>query len=422
MNSTPHNTADREPGDRGHIRVSATTRPLDEPPPSAGLPASVSADDFAWLTSRGGFVAQGVAAEIAPDEVDEFLSAIEVEDRVGAWATGPIACGALPFSDGANPVLRVPARVIGHTDGTWWCTTIGAPPGQPTPDPSTPAPPPDSAARQAEVSEISSAPDREGWRRMVQAALTQIRRGELAKVVLAREVTVTLADAPRPGDLVQRMAHDTASAFVFAAQGFLGASPELLVRRDGRSVSSQPMAGSVPVSGDDGETSERLDALTRSGKDRDEHRVVVEAVADVLEAHTVQLEVPDSPDLVRLPSVAHLATRVNGVLSDDAPSALGLARALHPTPAVGGTPSDRAVALIDVLEPFDRGPYAGPVGWVDARGDGEWAVALRCGRVEGRTARLYAGAGIVSGSDPDREWDETEAKLRPMLTALGIEP
>ncbi len=404
------------------MRLSAVTRPIDDAPILGELLSGLSGDDFAWLTTRGGFVAHGVAAEIPVGGAEAFLNAVEVDDPLGMWATGVIACGALPFAGGDDAVLRVPASVIGHAEGTWWHTTIGASGRNHTPDHRVTSPHTDTGQRRPEVRGISSSPDRDGWRGMVQAALTQIRRGELAKVVLAREVTVTLADTPLPGDIVRQLVDDAAGTFVFAAQGFVGASPELLVRREGGNVSSQPMAGSVAVSTDDATTSERLDTLTRSGKDRDEHRVVVEAVADALEAHTTELDVPTSPDLVRLPSVAHLATRVTGVLDDDAPSALGLARALHPTPAVGGTPRDRAVALIDVLEPFDRGPYAGPVGWVNARGDGEWAVALRCGSVEGRTVRLYAGAGIVSGSDPDREWDETEAKLRPMLTALGIEP
>jgi len=406
--------------------------------PGLELVDHVTGDDFAWITPRGSFVASGSAAEYPLDEVHDRLADMTVEDEVGAPGTGAVACGALPFDPSRHDsvMLRVPTSVTGVTaSGTWWRTTVAggnddlhvstaysAAPDALRDRAEVPQP---GTARSGRTGTATSLPDRDGWARMVAAALAQIRRGELTKVVLAREVVVELGGAAHLGAVLGHLASTTHGAFVFSDRSFVGASPELLIRRSGPHVESQPMAGSVPVSADDATAATSLAALTRSGKDRDEHRVVVEAVADVLADHSLRVDVPDAPELVRLPSVAHLATRITAELpattpGEAVPSALDLALLLHPTPAVGGTPRDRAVALIDVLEPFDRGRYAGPVGWVRADGDGEWAVALRCGLLDGALARLFAGAGIVSGSDPDREWDETEAKLAPMLSALGV--
>ncbi len=392
-------------------RLEARTDPLPDPGPLVGL---MGEHDLVWLRDDTGFVARGVAATVHPRDVRNLLADARVEDHVVGPGTGPIAVGALPFAPGAPGSLVVPREVVARApDGRAWRTVVENA-EVPTPEPravSDPQPP--------EHVELTSRPDHAGWRSMVQAALAQIRRGEIGKVVLAREVQV---HAPHPFAMasVLRALHDgQPGCYVFAVDGFVGASPELLVRREGDVVTSRPMAGSVPADGNEADAERAISRLLRSGKDRDEHRVVVEAVVETLLEHGVDVTARNTPDLVRLDTVAHLATTVSAHLDAGAPSALELARALHPTPAVGGTPRDRAVALIGVLEPFDRGPYAGPVGWVDARGDGEWAVALRCGRIEGDRARCYAGAGIVRGSDPDREWDETEAKLAPMLSALG---
>jgi isochorismate synthase len=201
---------------------------------------------------------------------------------------------------------------------------------------------------------------------------------------------------------------------VYAAGDLVGASPELLVRRTGTVAESRPMAGTV--ASDAGEAA--VAALAESVKDANEHQFVVDAIVDALQGRCRELDVAAVPEVARFSSVAHLVTPIRAVLADPAPTALELARLLHPTPAVGGTPRAAALDLITRLERRDRGRYAGPVGWVDAAGDGEWAVALRGGEVHGRTAVLRAGAGIVAGSDPASEWAETEAKLEPMLRAL----
>jgi isochorismate synthase len=256
------------------------------------------------------------------------------------------------------------------------------------------------------------------WRGAVRAALEEIGSGRLDKVVLAREALVE-AERPFPRAALLRRLRDRAGveAFVYASGGLVGASPELLVSRRGRVATSRPMAGTVPRGATAAAEASGLARLTGSDKEAVEHRLVVDAVTEGLAKVADRVEVAPAK-VVRLTTVAHLATEVTAELTEPLPSALELAGLLHPTPAVGGCPRDAAMAAIAALEPFDRGRYAGPVGWVDAAGDGEWAVALRCAALDGRRARLLAGAGIVPGSDPDAEWAETEHKLRAMLEVL----
>ena len=258
----------------------------------------------------------------------------------------------------------------------------------------------------------------ETWRAGVLAALEAIGSGRLDKVVLAREAVVE-ADGPFPrAELLRRLQRRPGgSTFLYASDGFVGASPELLVRRRGRVATSRPMAGTVPRGDSPGAEADGLARLTGSPKEAVEHRLVVDAVAEGLAKVADRVEV-GRPEVVRLATVAHLATEITADLTGPLPTALELAGLLHPTPAVGGSPKDAALAAIAALEPFDRGRYAGPVGWVDRAGDGEWAVALRCATLDGRRAHLIAGAGIVPGSDPDAEWAETEHKLRAMLEVL----
>jgi isochorismate synthase len=198
----------------------------------------------------------------------------------------------------------------------------------------------------------------------------------------------------------------------------VGASPELLVERRGRAVRSTPLAGSAPRAGDPRADRENARALRASAKDREEHAIVVEAIAATLGPLCEELAWDREPVLLETANVWHLATRFDGLLRDPVPSVVDLVAALHPTPAVGGSPTDRARSLIQELEPFDRGGYAGPVGWMDAGGDGEWAIALRCARLEDGRATLYAGAGIVAASDPASEVDETARKFRAFLDSL----
>ena len=270
--------------------------------------------------------------------------------------------------------------------------------------------------------QLREVPSTEAYRDAVREATARIGRGDLRKVVLARTVEVEAGRGFDPRLLAHRLRAVDPDAYTFAMPTehgvIVGASPELLVSRRGREVRSNPLAGSAPRSGDADEDRANAQALVASSKDREEHAIVVDAVAETLGPFCAELTWDPEPVLRETPNVWHLSTRFRGVLRDPGVSALDLATALHPTPAVAGDPTGIALDTIAELEPFDRDRYAGPVGWVDANGDGEWAIALRCAELRGDRAVLYAGAGIVAGSDPAKELDETERKFRAFLDAL----
>ena len=269
--------------------------------------------------------------------------------------------------------------------------------------------------------QLRDSPSAADYGRGVAVAVDRIRTGELRKVVLARTIEVNAGRRLDPRRLAHRLRAVNPDAYTFAAPttGILvGASPELLVSRFGRVVRSNPLAGSAARSGDPDEDRENASRLLASVKDHEEHAIVVDALAARLAPFCRELSWDPVPTLLETPNVWHLSTKFRGLLRDPAPGVLELVQALHPTPAVAGEPRDAALGLIAELEPFDRGSYAGPVGWVDASGDGEWAIALRCAELHGDHATLYAGAGIVAGSRPDAEVDETERKFRAFLDAL----
>jgi menaquinone-specific isochorismate synthase len=398
---------------------------------------------FAWRSDARELVTFGSAATVrltggpgrlerAAAEVAELLAAIEPEgDGVrGGAAPLPIAVGALPFDDRTPGQLTIPAVTIeraGPGAGTLWVTLVGvegAMPELPDLGPRRRAPAGRGRGRRGgwpRVTGVRAVQDGGQWRAAVQAALGVIAAGRLDKVVLAREVDV-LVDRPFPrAALLLRLAERAPGTFVYADDGFVGASPELLLARTGRHAVARPMAGTVPSGGPSDAEARRIAWLRASGKNANEHRLVIDEVTAALRTVASTLRV-HPVEVVRLPTVAHLTTRIDADLGEgergDRPTALQLAALLHPTPAVAGSPRDAALAAIAELEPFERGRYAGPVGWVDAHGDGEWAIALRCAALDGRRARLWTGAGIVAGSDPESEWYETEAKAAAMLGVL----
>ena len=384
----------------------ARTREVEPP---GELLDSLSPDGFAWLTDGSGFVTSGIALRVRAGDVDRVLAGIEIDDPVSRPGTGPIAVSSLPFRDAAQGELVIPASVTGlDADGRAWRTDIG----------STAAFAPIAAPVPTRFS-VEGRVSRTDWASQVHAILDAIAAGELAKAGLAREVVVH-ADAPFDARVVvDRLRATQGGCVVFAADGNVGATPELLVRRRGTAVVSRPMAGTIPRGATDAGDSAAEAGLAASVKDGLEHRLVVDAVVDGLRGSGVDITSVRGPDVARLATVSHLATTIAGTVEPrSARSALELALRLHPTPAVAGAPCEAALAVLEDLEPFDRGRYAGPVGWVDAHGDGEWAVALRCAQLDRTSARLVAGAGIVAGSDPDAEWAETQAKLEPMLRVL----
>ncbi len=274
----------------------------------------------------------------------------------------------------------------------------------------------------ARALEVTRAREPAAWTRAVAAAAARLAAGEAEKVVLAREVIARADGAVAAAAVARALRAAYPACFTYLVTGadgtaFIGASPELLVRRAGPSVTSQPMAGSVARGADEAED-ERLAASLLGERFLAEHRVVPEWVTARLAPLSVSVDDPGRPEVVRFTNIQHLATTIRAQLADPPASVLELAAALHPTPAVGGLPLAPALAMIDELEGFDRGWYAGAVGWVDGRGDGELALALRCGLLWEDGARLFAGNGILAGADPAAELEETEVKLRALLGAL----
>ncbi|MFZ4584584.1 MAG: isochorismate synthase [Acidimicrobiia bacterium] len=359
---------------------------------------------FVFLDRGTAVVARGAAAVVAPAEVSTVLGGIAHD--APADAPAPLAIGSLPFSGAGT--LTIPARTLRiDARGRAWQTDVGDATLEPV------VVPDDDAARFVVQAHTTNAE----WQLQVNDALDAIARGDVTKLVLAREVIIE-ADAPFAiHRILARLRASQGGCFVFGIDGFVGASPELLVRRTGALVESSPMAGTAARGGTQADDDAAVDALRHSEKNAREHRVVIDAVRAALAPHCRDLVVPDHPDVVRLATLSHLVTNVRGSLTSSA-TALDLACALHPTPAVNGTPTEAARSLIAQIEQFDRGPYAGPTGWVDATGDGTFVVALRCAQIHGAQAQLFAGAGIVAGSDPDSEWAETQTKLEPMLRAL----
>ncbi|ACU36661.1 isochorismate synthase [Actinosynnema mirum DSM 43827] len=279
---------------------------------------------------------------------------------------------------------------------------------------------------------VSPSPSPAAYADAVARALEMIGDGELAKVVVARALDVTAPHRLEVPELLARLVAADPAAHAFAidvsapgdaaTRTLVGASPELLVSRRGDRVVANPLAGSLPRTGDPVEDARRAAALLASAKDLAEHEHVSAQVAGVLGRFCAELDVP-APVVIATPTMLHLSTTITGRLTDPddpASSALGLAEALHPTPAVCGVPTERAASAISALEPQERGYYAGLVGWTDLAGDGEWVVTIRCAEVCGDTARLFAGAGVVAGSSPSAEVVETGAKFGTMLRALGL--
>jgi len=429
------------------------------------LLAAAGSDGVLWQHEDFGLAGRGVALRLglprgltdtaAVAEVAGSLAAIQRSGDMAGAGTGAVALGALPFVRDAPGTLIVPRVVIGRRDGEAWITTIAGP-GDGT-----------SAARLADrmaadalggftdprpaPSEftLTSVMDHDAWRGLVADAVARIGDGVLGKVVLARQVDVT---ANRPfvtSDVMSRLLALYPTCMVFRIDGFLGASPELLIERRGAHVASHPLAGTIGRSGDLATDEALIAGLLASPKERREHGYVIEGLRRTLGPVCDGLDVPGKPTVLELRNVSHLATRLSGVLSavpggpggngshpghaggqsvpsgDEpehpglrVPSALQLVARVHPTAAVGGTPTDEAVAYIGEVEGFDRGQYAGPVGWMDARGDGSWAIGLRSADIDGDHASVYAGAGVVAGSRPRAELEETQLKLQALLAAL----
>ena len=399
-------------------RPRATSVPADldpgDPPPGHPVVAFRSPRRSLW--GHGEALRIDVAAPW-PDHVGvvaDTLAELCGSDDVSTPGTGPVAFAALPFDPASAAQFVVPAVVHGHTaEGTRWITTVG------TSDDATglPHPEPLPARSPAAITVASTVPD-EQWCAAVALATERIRAGRLTKVVLARSLQIDANEPIDAASLLSRLRRQYPAAMTFAVDGFVGASPELLVSRVGDVVRAQPMAGTTPRTGEPEADQRRAGELLSSEKNRREHQITIDMVHDTLLPWCSFLDAEPSPSVVPAGPVQHLASIVEGRLSHPTPSVLDLVAALHPTPAVGGWPRAEALALIDELEHVDRGRYAGPVGWVDAAGNGAWAVGIRSVQLDGRSARLFAGVGVVEDSDPLAELEETRSKAQALLGSI----
>ena len=394
----------------------------------AGLPEP---NVVAWVRHGSGLAGWGEAARITlPSGEDRFTAgekwlrslfeSADVTDEVRLSGTGAVAFGTFTFDASSEGSTLIVPRVLRGRDGHGraWLTTVGAP--------HTDSVQPEQAP--TEVTWHDGSLPAPQWEQAVAKAVATIKTatgdgGPLRKVVLARDLYATAAEPIDTRVLLQRLASRYPDCYTFACDGMIGATPELLIRRFWRAVSALVLAGTTPRGGTAVEDDALGAALLADAKNTEEHAYAVASLRETLGPLCEALDIEPGPVLLKLPNLQHLGTHVRGKLARPGPggsllSALGLAGTVHPTAAVCGTPTSTAMELIRELEQMDRERYAGPVGWMDASGNGEWGIALRCAQLDGRTARLFAGGGIVAGSDPEAELAEAQVKFRPMRNAL----
>lgn len=402
--------------------------------PAFDLLATYRPGGFFFERSGLGVAGSGVAATVRAERGPERILRVSASIADALRAIGrdpgappPVAVVSIPFDDDSAVEATVPARTtVRHVRGqTWQIDVVAEGIGRPH-APSgrwTGSGTPHDAFERIQ---LRPDPEPDDYAEAVDRATKRIRSGELRKIVLARSLIVDAGRELDPRQLLWRLRAVDPDCYAFATPvarpggvaTLVGASPELLVRRRDDVVEATPLAGSAPRYGDPHRDRASADQLFGSAKDREEHAVVVEDVAHVLGAFCDDLVHPHEPELLGTANVWHLATPFRGRLHDRSTGLLDLVAALHPTPAVCGTPRETAREALEELEPIHRGAYAGPVGWVDADGDGEIAIALRCAEITGATARLFAGAGIVGDSVPEAELEETERKFLALLDAL----
>jgi menaquinone-specific isochorismate synthase len=397
--------------------------------PGVADPRQVSS----WVRRGEGIVGWGRALEFRGGGPHRFRAAqawwrrvtahAAVRDEISVPGTGPVAFGSISYAAGsaAGASLVVPEVVVGRRGELAWVTTMTTEAALPPPAVVTRQPDP---MVPADVTFTDGPLSVNAWAGAVAEAVRRIGDDELDKVVLARSLEARSPHHVDPRWMLRYLAEHYDTTWVFAVDGLVGATPEMLVRLEKGLVTSRVLAGTIQRTGDDEHDLALAGSLARSSKDLEEHEYAVRSVADALLPHCSSMSVPESPFVLHLSNVMHLATDVNGVVHDDSTS-LGLAASLHPSAAVCGTPTPVADSVIAELEQMDRGRYAGPVGWMDSRGNGEWGIALRCGsydREDPAHLRLYAGCGIVAGSDPDAEVAESDAKFIPMRDALSGTP
>ena len=411
---------------RQHLKMSETitTELLGDHPLLTSIVTSAELSTT-WIRSGDGLIGFGIYKKYEVTGANRFAQArswwqsevanFSIHNNVHGSGTGPILFTSFAFDENQPSVLIIPQIVIGQKNGKSWITWIGE---QTQPDISQLK----NAAISGDITWDAGSISEDKWRHQVASAIAAINSDQLEKVVLARDLSAHSTAQIDARQLIKRLEIEYPSTWLFLVDGLVGATPELLVRLNKSLVTSRVLAGTIRKTGDEDRDLALAASLAKSSKDLEEHEYAVRSVADALAPFCTSTNVPESPFVLHLSNVMHLATDVTGVLNDSAKPTdiFTLISELHPSAAVCGTPTDKAKKLISELEEMNRGRYAGPVGWIDVHGDGEIAIALRCGQLSNnnKSIRIFAGCGIVAGSDPEKEFAESQAKLMPMRTAL----
>ena len=380
---------------------------------------------LSWVRNGEGLVGWGVHATTSVSGKNRFeearewwhrqLETFSISNSVHGSGTGPVLFTSFSFDRNQESVLVIPKVVVGQKGTQSWITWIGEK-SQPVLNEKLLQHPHNSFTYGS--GSISS----DEWKVRVAEAIGRIEKSEVDKVVLARDLVATTTSEIDARPIIKKLAAEYPSTWTFAVDGLVGATPELLLRLSRGMVTSRVLAGTIPKTGDDEKDLALAGSLARSSKDLEEHEYAVRSVADALEPYCSSTNVPESPFVLHLANVMHLATDVTGALNETKQriDAFSLLKSLHPSAAVCGTPRNIAFDIINEIEGMNRGRYAGPVGWIDASGDGELGIALRTGQISGNEIRLFAGCGIVAGSNPEKELEESAAKMIPMKSALQL--
>ena len=378
----------------------------------------------AWLRAGEGLVGWGVFATTTVSGPERFadarkwwlkqLESFAITNSVHGNGTGPVLFASFSFSSDEESVLIIPQVIVGKKGDKSWITWVGS-----SPQPALNVSAPNLIHNSITWDSDEHADD--AWKSRVSTAVDRIQSGKLDKVVLARDFTGHSDQDIEPRTILKKLAAEYPSTWNFSVAGLVGATPELLLRLSRKMVTSRVLAGTISKTGNDERDLALAASLARSSKDLEEHLYAVQSVADALEPFCTSTNVPDAPYVLHLANVMHLATDVTGAIAEKLAhvDAFTILEQLHPSAAVCGTPREQAGQLITEIESMSRGRYAGPVGWIDAAGDGELGIALRCGQIDGDSIRIFAGCGIVAGSDSDKELAESVAKLVPMRSALA---
>jgi menaquinone-specific isochorismate synthase len=376
---------------------------------------------FTWVRNGEGLVGWGVQAATKVKGPNRFedarnwwhqqLDSFEINNEVHGPGTGPVLFSSFSFDEDEESELVIPKVVVGTRNQSTWITWFGNESQPKLLDLAASNPMPIIKWRESGV---------ESWKEKVLAAVSEIQEDSLDKVVLAREIIADADSEIDPRTVLRNLAKEYPGTWVYSNNGLIGATPELLIRLNNSMVVSRVLAGTISKTGDDDKDLALAASLARSSKDLEEHEYAVRSVADALAPFCTSTNVPDSPFVLHLSNVMHLATDVTGAIKEShkVSDIFQILSKLHPSAAVCGTPTVKAAQLIKRIEGINRKRYAGPIGWIDAKGDGELGIALRCGYINGNEVHAFAGCGIVAGSDAAKEVTESQAKFLPIINAL----